>query len=167
MSWKILDRKNMDKCVLDTSVIIKSIFKPARSLPDEKYEREMTTHKKCAYIIKTIEENDIDTYIPYVCIVETAAVAKRLSDKDLARRISKSIFDSYEFVSENIIFDSAWDIAKITGCSGFDSYFIALAHIKNALLITDDAGMHEHAEEYGVESVRIREIELDKIKKLL
>lgn len=65
---------------MDTSVIIKSIFKPARSLPDEKYEREMATHKKCTYIIKTIEEHDIDTYIPYVCIVETAAVAKRLSD---------------------------------------------------------------------------------------
>ncbi len=58
----------MDKCVLDTSVLIKSIFKPARSLSDENYEREMATHKKCTYIIKTIEENDMDTYIPYVCI---------------------------------------------------------------------------------------------------
>jgi len=42
-----------------------------------------------------------------------------------------------------------------------------LAHIKNALLITDDSGMHEHAEEYGVDSVLIREIELDKLKKLI
>ncbi|GFO96669.1 putative nucleic acid-binding protein, containsPIN domain [groundwater metagenome] len=151
---------------MDTSVIIKSIFKPARSLPEEKYEREMTTHKKCTYIIKTIEEKDIDTYIPYVCIVETAAVAKRLSDKALARRISKSIFDSYEIVGENIIFESAWDIAKNTGCSGFDSYFIALAHIKNALLITDDGGMHNYAEESDVDSVLVREIELGKIKKL-
>jgi len=58
-------------------------------------------------------------------------------------------------------------LRRSLACSGFDSYFIALAHIKNALLITDHAGMHEHAEEYGVESVLIREIELDKIKKLL
>ena len=156
----------MDKSVLDTSVIVKSIFKPMKSLPDDIYKREMETHKKCICIIKTIEEKNIDIYIPYVSVVEIAAVVKRLSNKNLAGRISKSIFDSYEIIGEHIIFESAWDIAKNTGCSGFDSYFIALAHIKNASLITDDGGMHNHAEEIGVDSVLIRETELKNIKKL-
>lgn len=34
-------------------------------------------------------------------------------------------------IDEMLIFDSAWEIAVKTGCSGFDSYFIALAKIQN------------------------------------
>ncbi len=81
----------MDRCVLDTSVIVKSIFKPLKSLSDEVYKREMETHENCRFIIKKIEEDDIDIYIPKVCVVETAAVVKRLANKNLAIRISKSI----------------------------------------------------------------------------
>ncbi len=47
----------MDRCVLDTSVIVKSIFKPLKSLSGELYEREMETHEKCRLIIKRIEES--------------------------------------------------------------------------------------------------------------
>ena len=36
-----------------------------------------------------LEELDVDVYIPKVCVVETAAVTKRLSDRNLAIKISK------------------------------------------------------------------------------
>jgi predicted nucleic acid-binding protein len=48
-----------------------------------------------------------------------------------------------------------------------DSYFIALAKIKNAVLLTDDGGMHFHAKEAGVGSVLIREINFKEIGNLL
>jgi len=124
----------MDRCVLDTSVIVKSVFRPMKSLPDNVYKREMETHQKCRFVIEKIEESDLDIYIPKVCVVETAAVAKKLANKNLANKISKGVFDSYEVIDEAFLFDSAWTIAMDTGCSGFDSYFIALAMVKNASL---------------------------------
>jgi len=147
----------MIKCVLDTSVIIKSFFSPAKSLLDEIYNRELETHNKCRLIIKMIEEDDIEIYLPKISIIETAAVVKRLSNKDLAMRISKRILDSYEIIDEVLLFDSAWTIAIDTGCSGFDSYFIALARIKNARLLTDDKGMHYHANKIGIDSILVRD----------
>ena len=118
-------------------------------------------------IIKKLEEKKVETYIPKVCVVETAAVTKRLSDKDLARRISEGVFNSYELVDEAILFNIAWRIATETGCSGFDSYFIALARIEDAILFTDDGKMHSHAEEAGVSSVLIRKIDLEGIIDIL
>lgn len=154
----------MDRCVLDTSVIIKSIFKPFKSLSDEVYKREIETHQKCRLIIEKIEEMDVNVYIPKVCIIETAAVIRRIANKNLAIKVSKSINDSYEVIDEAFIFDSAWGIALDTGSSGFDSYFIALARIKSALLLTDDGGMHHHAGGIGVDSVLIRKTKLKDIE---
>ncbi len=149
----------MVRSVLDTSVIIKSIFKPPKNLASEIYKEELKTHEKCRLVIKKLEERDVDVYIPKVCIVETAAVVKRLADRSFAVRISKSILESYEVVDEAILFDPAWGIALDTGCSGFDSYFIALAKLKNAALLTDDGKMHYHAEEVGIDSVLIRALD--------
>ncbi|MGB2843009.1 MAG: type II toxin-antitoxin system VapC family toxin [Halobacteriota archaeon] len=157
----------MDRGVLDTSVIVKSIFKPSKSLSRENYKRELETHEKCRAIIKKLEERDVDVYIPKICVVETAAVVKRLADRDFAIKISTGVLDSYEVVGEDILFDSAWAIAMDTGCSGFDSYFIALAKIKNAILLTDDGRMHFHAKEVGVDSFLIREIDLKGIENML
>ena len=39
----------MDRFVLDTSIIIKSIFKPLKSLSDEVYAREIETYEKCRF----------------------------------------------------------------------------------------------------------------------
>jgi len=47
------------------------------------------------------------------------------------------------------------------------NYFIALAKIKNAVLLTDDGKMHFHAEEVGVDSVLIREIDFKGIENKL
>ena len=157
----------MDRGVLDTSVIVKSVFTPSKSLPSETHKRELETHEKCRVVIKKIDERNMDIYIPKVCVVETAAVVKRLADKDFAIKISTRVLDSYEVVDESILFDSAWAIAMDTGCSGFDSYFIALAKIKDAILFTDDGRMHFHAKEVGVVSILIREIDLKGIENKL
>lgn len=157
----------MNRAVLDTSVIVKSTFKPPKSLSSKIYKRETETHDKCKVIIKKLEERGVDIYIPKVCVIETAAVVKRLADESFAMRISEGVLDSYEVVDETILFDSAWAIAIDTGCSGFDSYFIALAKLKNAMLLTDDGGMHFHAKEVGGDSVLIREINFKGIENII
>ena len=105
----------MDRGVLDTSTIIKSIFKPPKSLSREIYERELETHKKCRVLIKRIEERDVDIFIPKVCVVETGAVVKRLADGNFAIKISKGVLDSYDVVDEAILFDSALAISVNKG----------------------------------------------------
>ena len=54
----------MIRAVLDTSVIVKSIFKPLRSLSKEAYSRELETHEKCKALIKLIEERDVEIHVP-------------------------------------------------------------------------------------------------------
>ena len=90
-------------------------------------------------------------------------MVRRLSDRSFAVKISTSVLESYEVVDEAILFDPAWGIALDTGCSGFDSYFIALAKLKKAALLADDREMHFHAGEVGVDSVLIRALDFEGI----
>lgn len=98
----------MIKAVLDTSVLVKSIFKPLRSLSAEAYSRESDTHEKCRALMKLIEERDVEVHIPKVCVVETAAVARRLASRTLAERVSNGIMKSYNVADEEAIFSTAW-----------------------------------------------------------
>jgi predicted nucleic acid-binding protein len=148
----------IDRAVLDTSILIKSIFEPQSSLSKDLFERELATHEKCKTLIRLLANKNIDVYIPKVCIVETAAVVKRLAGRNLAKTISRRAMESYEMIDESILFESAWTVAIDTGCSGFDSYFIALAKIKNAILLTDDSGMYIHARAESVDAALVREI---------
>ena len=44
----------LEEVVLDSSVIIKSILKPSRWLPEEVYRRELETHHKARVLVKTL-----------------------------------------------------------------------------------------------------------------
>ena len=105
----------MIRTVLDTSVLVKSIFKPLRSLSAESYSRELETHQKCVALIKLIEELDVEVHIPKVCVVETAAVARRLAGRTLAARASKGIIKSYNIADEDTFFQIDWYVALETG----------------------------------------------------
>ncbi|MFB3766603.1 MAG: hypothetical protein ACE14P_15345 [Methanotrichaceae archaeon] len=52
----------MNRAVLDTSVLIKSVFEPMESLSDEIYAREMMTHHKASEIIRLLEEREMWMY---------------------------------------------------------------------------------------------------------
>jgi len=156
----------MDKAVLDSSILLKAIFKPLRSLTTDIYEREMETHRKCRKIVDLIDEKEIEASIPRCCIVEMAAVSRRLSDRATARKISTRLQESYEIAEEALLFDMALIIATDTGCSGFDSYFIALAKVKKAKLLTDDNGMQHHGKEAGVDAVLVRDTSNEEIERL-
>ncbi|MHB8118884.1 MAG: hypothetical protein ACYDHX_09165 [Methanothrix sp.] len=47
--------------------------------------------------------------MPKVCVVETAAVARRLAGRILAARASKGILKSYYIADEESLFSIAWD----------------------------------------------------------
>lgn len=99
-------------------------------------------------------------------MIETAAVLRRLAKRELATKLSRGLVKAYELVGESDIFDSAWRVALDRGSSGFDTYFIALAKMKDVLLFTDDDRMNYHARESGVDSVLIRDVDIDELKAL-
>ncbi len=142
----------MEEVVLDSSVIVKTILKPGHWLPDEIYGRELETHHKAKILIKIFKSRQTIVLIPYPVLVEVAAVITRLVNRELAERVIESIktTKNYIIVYEEEYRDKALQVALNTGSSGFDAYIIALAWIRNALLITDDESMSKHAEVLGL-----------------
>jgi len=157
----------MTKCVLDSSVIIKGLLQPSPSIPSPILERELDTHKKCEYILKLVEMLSVEVCIPKVCIVEVAAVTRRLTDIKTSQIIAERLFSSCTLTSEEELFTTAWALATTQGCSGFDAYFISLAFLHNIPLLTDDLGMHTHAVKKGIKSLLIRETPVLDIEMLL
>ena len=54
----------MNRAVLDSSALLKGIFKPLRSLSKEVYSRELETHRKCRKLIDLIDKREVEAYIP-------------------------------------------------------------------------------------------------------
>jgi predicted nucleic acid-binding protein len=157
----------MTKCVLDSSVIIKGLLQPSPSIPSPILERELDTHKKCEYLLKLVEMLSVEVCIPKVCIVEVAAVTRRLTDMKMSQIIAERLFSSCTLTSEEELFTAAWALATTQGSSGFDTYFISLAFLHNIPLITDDMGMHTHAVKKGIKSFLVRETTVLDIEMLL
>ena len=157
----------MEEVVLDSSVIVKSILKPGRWLPEEIYRRELETHRKARALVKTLKSSDTTVLIPYPVIVEVAAVISRLVSRELAEKVVESLKTTrkYNIVYEEEYRDRALEVALQTGSSGFDAYIIALAWDRDALLITDDEPMSKHAKTLGVKVVLLRNTNVEDIMK--
>ncbi len=150
----------MGKVVLDTSVIVKAILKPGRWLPRDIYEREIKTHEKLRLLIRLLKEKQIKMLLPFVALVEVAGVLTRLTSRSLAREVVESLrtTENYQVIYEEKIGDSAIYLALETGASGFDNYFMTIAKLYNATLITDDEPMAIYAERIGIDTILVRRI---------
>ncbi|NJE30360.1 PIN domain-containing protein [Thermococcus sp. 18S1] len=153
------------KVVLDTSVIAKALMKPRRSLPQNVLERELKTHEKARLVVKLCDSHDVS--IPLAGLVEVASVLRRNGHSKVIHTVIESLSVSYEIVQEELIFETALDVASQTGASGFDTYFIALALLKDALLITDDLKMFKHSTDIGIKSVLLRDTTIEDLQELL
>ena len=85
----------------------------------------------------------MEVFIPFAAFVEVAGVLTRLASSSLAREVVVSLrtSENYHIVYEEEIRDHAIKIALEVGSSGFDTYFIAVAKMFNAMLIADDEPM--------------------------
>jgi len=156
----------MGKVVLDTSVIVKAVLKPSRQLPKDIYERKVETHEKSRLLIRLVKQKHIEVFIPFVALIEVAGVLTRLASSSLAREIVESLktSENYHIIHEEEIRDHAIKIALEVGSSGFDTYFIAVAKMFNATLITDDEPMTIHAKRLGIDVILIRKISIRELR---
>ena len=61
-------------------------------------------------------------------------------------------------IYEEEIRDSVIDLVLETGASSFDTYFMTIAKLYNATLITDDEPMAIYAERIGIDTILVRRI---------
>ncbi|RLF34720.1 MAG: nuclease [Thermoplasmata archaeon] len=158
----------MDSIVLDTSVVVKSVLEPPKSLPLNVYKREVGTRRKIHVILEILEARGYTVYFPRAGIVEVASVLKQsgLGRQDIMKLV-ESIEETFIVVNENVIYSKALEVAIDRSPSGFDTYFIALAIITNSILITDDKPMASHAKSLDVEVVLVKETSLEHIREKL
>ncbi len=155
----------MGRVVLDTSVIVKAVLKPGRWLPRDLYERELETHRKSRLLARLLREKGIEVLIPFAALVEVAGVLTRMVSKTLAEEVVESLkaTENYRVVYEEEIRDHVIRIALELGSSGFDTYFISIAKLYNAVLITDDEPMAMHAERLGVKTILLRRVSREEL----
>ena len=161
-------QKETASVVLDTTVIVKSLLKPAKYLPRSIYDRELSTHKKCRTIMRLLKKKSYLVYFPRAGLIEVAAVLRRNNiNQDMVRSILNAIEKTFIVVSEDLLFDEAVEVALLEAPSGFDTYFIALALKVKALLLTDDEPMAVHARNLNVRTVLVRAMSEEEILKEL
>ncbi len=157
-----------NSAVLDTTVVVKSLLKPPSYLPEHILRRENETHRKCRVLMTLLRSSEYIVYFPRAGLVEVAAVLRRGGvNRDTVKRVIQAIGNTFVIVREDHIFAKALEIALLESPSGFDTYFIALAALTGATLVTDDEPMAVHAKRLGLDVILIREVSLDELKKKL
>jgi predicted nucleic acid-binding protein len=126
--------------VVDTSVFIDLIFEynPARTRSAEE-------------MFSTLEEEGLTILEPDLFKIElTGQIALRVK-RDLAPKICEEIFQELDFIGTSAIFEEALSIALETGSRAADSFYIAAAVAKEAILISNDRFQIESAKKVGIE----------------
>jgi len=98
---------NFSSCVLDTSVIIKSLFLPSHRRAGTTYSRELKTHKSCVALLALLDDQGIEVLLPRCGIIEIAAVSARLADSSIAEEICNEVETSFTIVPEDQLMGSA------------------------------------------------------------
>ena len=126
--------------VVDTSVFIDLIFEynPARTRSAEE-------------MFSILEEKGLTILEPDLFKIElTGQIARRVK-RDLAPKICEEIFQELDFIGTSAIFEEALSIALETGSRAADSFYIAAAEAKDAILISNDRFQIEGAKKVGIE----------------
>jgi len=133
--------------VIDTSVFVDYLF-----------EKNEDRNRRATELLNSIE--GLTVFIPKIFLVELISVAKRLGMKVSKKDVEELVAD-FEILSEDFIFDEAFNVAERVHPRAVDSYFIAAAKLTNSILVSSDRMMVNSGRKYGVEAYYLLE-EFDK-----
>ena len=102
-------------------------------------------------------EGDINIFEPQVFGIELASQLARRKPRDVARRIYDEIMDKVIVVDE-IGYDLLLDVALSTACRAIDAFYIAIASVISAMLVSADKVMVSNARKYSVEAYYIHDL---------
>mgnify|MGYP001611016774 FL=1 len=144
---------------LDTTALIKGSLPPRRTKKDAIFEEQARLFKIASGIIDEIFQGKHTLSIPYVALVEVAAVVSRLTGDDAAaKKTTDFVRGLATMINEESFCSEAISLAIMTKASGFDNVFIACAKITASMLITDDKKMFEAAKRAGIKARLLRDM---------
>lgn len=121
--------------VVDVSVFIDRLFI---------YREERSS--KARSLFKLVDEKGLNIFEPQVFGLELASQLVRRKPKNIA----KKLYDEIEY-------DLLLDITLSTGCRAIDAFYIAVASIIHAILVSADKVMVNNARKYGIEAYYIHD----------
>lgn len=147
---------------LDTTAIIKGLIEPRRTKNDSVRQEQIRIYKIASSILDDINSGRDKLFIPAVAIIETAAVASRITgNEDVGVKAAETLKRlAHGIVSETEMLEDSIKMAARTKISGFDNVFIACAKRTGSVLITDDKGMYEAAAKEGVTAKLLRQMRI-------
>ncbi len=132
--------------VIDVSVFIDRLF-----IYDEERSRRARS------LFKLIGEKELNIFEPQVFGIELVSQLVRRKPRDIAKELYSKIMEKVIVIDE-IEYDSLLDIALTTGCRAIDAFYIAVANIISAILVSADKAMVNNARKYGVEAYYIHNL---------
>ncbi|USS41028.1 type II toxin-antitoxin system VapC family toxin [Thermococcus aggregans] len=141
--------------VVDTSVFIDALFE---------YKKDRTEIAKNFF--RKIQEKNISIVEPDVFKIELIGQLVRRMPKEEAMTVYELIIENVEISETNKLKEVSFGIAFQTGCRAIDSFYIAISHSTNSLLVSNDKFQVESARKYGVKAFYLLE-EFDQLERIL
>jgi len=141
--------------VVDNSVFIDLVFE---------YKKERTEHSDAFFGI--LERNEIPLLEPEVFKIELIGQLVRRMQRKSALKVAEDFFSGINFIGNSELYDVAFSIAFETGSRAIDSFYIGVAKLKDAMLVSNDKLQVESAQKFGVEVYYLLD-EFEKVKERL
>ncbi|WP_297471162.1 type II toxin-antitoxin system VapC family toxin [Thermococcus sp.] len=141
--------------VVDTSVFIDAIFEynPSRTGIARKFFR-------------TVQDTRNQVVEPDIFKIELIGQLVRRMEHKKAISLYELIVERVEIVDTAQLREVSFEVALKTGCRAIDSFYISVAHARDAILVSNDRFQVESALKYGIKAFYLLE-EWQELNKLL
>jgi len=127
--------------VVDSSVIIDALI-PYRTTNERR--------NRAVKVLDSIAESKLLVFLPRVALIESVSIAYRVTGaEDVVSEVANYL-RSFILISEEVIFDAAFEIASKTGSRAIDTYYISVARKTGSIILTSDKVMSTNAVKAGI-----------------
>jgi predicted nucleic acid-binding protein len=148
---------NEKKLIIDASVAV-----------DLFASRNLHRTEAAEKLFRCAVSSGIHVYAPRLFLVEVAGVLVRFLPPNLVKDVIKRLSDEIIIIGDDLYFGKSVEIAIATGSRGADAYYIGLAEILDAPLVTSDKVQAQNAKKAGAKAFYILNgRELEELIKLL
>ncbi len=109
-------------------------------------------HRIAVEFLNKLSDKGAIVYEPFVFEVEFCGVLVRYIEPRYVTEILKVILNHVAMIEEDKLHLEAKAIALKTGCRAINAYYIAVAKLVDAILVTNDGVMKSNADRAGVEA---------------
>ena len=139
--------------VADASFIVDALIVPRRK-KDETYQRQLERHRRSKELLPFFLEEGFQLYMPFLGLAEVSSLLlRKLGKKANVDAVLEFLNEYFLIVSEAELKEILLETARETGSRAADAYYVSLAKMKGAVLVTADRKMAEISREVGVKVI--------------